>query len=199
MEKLEMIWHKLDILEKALGQLVAKNAVKETYQQLKKEDSIHTKWTPLVVPYLLVMMAFITWITAAYTSMVTMAGIMLITCGAYVMLSFFQKNRIDLQAYEANPTAENFDEIIRKPLKQRVHYWALGVAIYTLSLTFGLHLLIFGVASLAGKGGLVGTFYGIMFGLTGGITGSMYAIHAKKYEMLFLPNYDLSFTDFKMQ
>jgi len=145
------------------------------------------------------MMAFITWITTAYTSMVAMAGIALITLGAYVMLYFFQKTRIDLQPYEANPTAENFDKIIRAPLKKRVHYWAIGVAIYTLSLTFGLHLLIFGVASLVGKGGLVGTFYGVMFGLTGGVTGSMYAIHTKKYEMIFHPNYDLSFADFKTQ
>ena len=199
MEKLEMIWHKLDALEKTLGQLVTKNAVKETYQQLKKEENIHAKWTPWVLPYLLVMMAFITWLTTAYTSMVAMAGIALIALGAYVMLSFFQKNRIDLQAYEANPTAENFDKIIRNPLKKRVHYWALGIAIYTLSLTFGLHLLIFGVASLVGKGGLVGTFYGIMLGLTGSLTGGMYAIHAKKYEMLFHPTYDLSFADFKTQ
>jgi len=199
MEKLERIWHKLDALEKALGQLVARDAIKETYQQLKKEESIHAKWTPWVLPYLLVMMAFITWITTAYTSMVAMAGIVLIACGAYVMFSLFQKNKIDLPAYEANPTAENFDKIIRKPLKKRVHYWALGVAIYTLSLTFGLHLLIFGVASLVGKGGLVGTFYGIMLGLTGGVTGSMYAVHAKKYEILFHPKYEVSFTGFKMQ
>ena len=111
MEKLEMIWHKLDALEKTIGQLVTKNEVKETYQQLKKEESIHAKWTPWVLPYLLVMMAFITWLTTAYTSMVAMAGIALIALGAYVMLSFFQKNRIDLQAYEANPTAENLSLI----------------------------------------------------------------------------------------
>jgi len=119
---------------------------------LKKEESIHAKWTPWVLPYLLVMMAFITWITTAYTSMVAMAGIVLIACGAYVMFSLFH-----------------------------------------------LHLLIFGVASLVGKGGLVGTFYGIMLGLTGGVTGSMYAVHAKKYEILFHPKYEVSFTGFKMQ
>lgn len=199
MEKLEMIWHKLDALEKTIGQLVTKNAVKETYQQLKKEENIHSKWRPLVAPYILGMMVFITWMTDAHTSIVSMVGIALITFGAAIMCYFFQKSRIDLRTYEANPTAENFDEIIRTPLKKRVHYWALGVAIYTLSLTFGLHLLIFGLASLAGKGGLVGTFYGIMLGLTGTVTGNMYAIHRKKYEVVVNPKYNLQLADFKIQ
>jgi len=70
-----------------------------------------------------------------------------------------------------------------------------------LSLTFGLHLLIFGVGSLVGKGGLLGVFYGGMFGLTGTVTGGMYALHTKKYEVVFNPKYDvqLAETNYKMQ
>jgi len=199
MEKLEMIWHKLDALEKAIGALIAKDAVKETYQLLKKEEMAQRKWKPWALLIIIGMMAFMTWITGAYTSVISMMGIALIALGAYLMLYFLQKSQINLQGYEANPTAANFDKMIRESLKKRVHYWALGVAIYTLSLTFGLHLLIFGVASLVGKGGLVGIFYGIMFGLTGTVTGSMYAIHTKKYEVIFNPKYKLSFTDFKLQ
>ena len=199
MEKLEMIWHKLDALEKAIGALIAKDAVKETYQLLKKEEMAQRKWNTWALLIIIGMMAFMTWLTRAYTSVISMAGIALITLGAYLMLYFLQKNQIDLQGYEANPTTANFDKMIRKPLKKRVHYWALGVAVYTLSLTFGLHLLIFGVASLVGKGGLVGTFYGVMFGLTGMVTGGMYAIYTKKYEVVFNPKYDLPLTNFKMQ
>ena len=195
MKKLEKIWHKLDALEKALGKLVTQNAVQQTYQQLKKEATLQSKWQPWALPYILGMMAFITWMTGAYTSFVGMAGIVLITAGAYAMIYCFQQNQIDLTTYEVNPSAENFDKLIRQPLRKRVHYWAIGVAIYTLSLTFGLHLLIFGVASLAGKGGFVGAFYGIMLGLTGTVTGGMYASHAKKYEAVFNSKYDLSLID----
>lgn len=194
-----MIWHKLDALEKTIGQLATKDAVKETFQQLKQEATAQEKWKPWAFPFILTMMAFMTWMTNAYTSMISMTGIALIAFGAYLMLYFFQKNRIDLSTYEENPTATNFDEIIREPLKKRVHYWALGVAIYTLSLTFGLHLLIFGIGSLVGKGGLIGTFYGIMLGLTGWVTGGMYALHTKKYEAVFNPKYDLQLTDLKTQ
>lgn len=199
MEQLEKIWHKLDALEKAIGELIAKDAVKETYQLLKQEESSQKKWGPWALPYIFLVMVFITGMTGAYTSIVSLAGIALITLGAYLMVYFIQKGQIDLQGYEANPSAVNFDEMIRKPLKKRVHYIALGVAIYILSLTFGLHLLIFGVASLAGKGGILGTFYGVMFGATGAVTGSIYAMHTKKYEVIFNPKYKLSFTDFKMQ
>lgn len=199
MEKLEKIWHKLDALEKAIGQIVTRNAVKQTYQQLKKEEVVQQKWQPWALPYTFLMMVFITWMTNAYTSFVSMTGIALITLGAYLMLYFFQKTEIDLSIYEINPTAENFDKIIRQPLKKRVHYWAIGVAIYTLSLTFGLHLLIFGIGSLIGKGGFIGIFYGVMLGLTGAVTGSMYAMHTKKYEAVFNQEYDLSQIDFKMQ
>lgn len=194
-----MIWHKLDALEKTIGQLATKDAVKETFQQLKQEATAQEKWKPWAFPFILTMMAFMTWMTNAYTSMISMTGIALIAFGAYLMLYFFQKNRIDLSTYEENPTATNFDEIIREPLKKRVHYWALGVAIYTLSLTFGLHLLIFGIGSLVGKGGLIGTFYGIMLGLTGWVTGGMYALHTKKYEAVFNPKYDLQLADLKIQ
>ena len=94
---------------------------------------------------------------------------------------------------------ENFDKLIRQPLKKRVHYWAIGVAIYTLSLTFGLHLLIFGIGNLIGKGGFIGTFYGVMLGLTGFAIGNMYVLHTKKYEAVFDQKYDLSLIDFKMK
>ncbi len=199
MEKLEMIWHKLDALEKSIGELIAKDAVKETYQLLKQEETVQKKWAPWALPFIFLLMAFITILAVLYMSIASQAGIALISIGAYLMVYFIQKSQIDLQGYEANPTAENFDKMIRKPLKKRVHYLALGVGIYILSLTFGLHLLIFGVASLAGKGGVLGTFYGIMLGATGAVTGGIYAAHTKKYEVIFNPKYKLSFADFKMQ
>jgi len=199
MEKLEMIWHKLDALEKSIGALIAKDAVKETYQLLKQEETVQKKWGPRALPYIFAVMALVTCLAVLYMSIASQAGIALISVGAYLMVYFIQKSQIDLEGYEANPTAVNFDEMIRKPLKKRVHYLALGVAIYILSLTFGLHLLIFGVASLAGKGGVLGTFYGVMLGATGAVTGSIYAMHTRKYEVIFNPKYKLSFTDFKMQ
>ncbi len=199
MEKLEMIWHKLDALEKSIGELIAKDAIKETYQLLKQEETVQKKWAPWALPFIFLLMAFITILAVLYMSIASQAGIALISIGAYLMVYFIQKSQIDLQGYEANPTAENFDKMIRKPLKKRVHYLALGVGIYILSLTFGLHLLIFGVASLAGKGGVLGTFYGIMLGATGAVTGGIYAAHTKKYEVIFNPKYKLSFADFKMQ
>lgn len=199
MEKLEMIWHKLDALEKSIGELIAKDAVKETYQLLKQEETVKKKWEPWALPYIFLGMAIVTGMTGAYTSIVSMGGIALITLGAYLMVYFIQKSQIDLQGYEANPSAVNFEEMIRKPLRKRVHYLALGVGIYILSLTFGLHLLIFGVASLAGKGGLLGAFYGVMLGATGAVSGGIYAAHTKKYEVIFNPKHKLSFVDFKMQ
>ena len=73
MEKLEMIWHKLDALEKAIGALIAKDAVKETYQLLKKEEMAQRKWNTWALLIIIGMMAFMTWLTRAYTSVISMA------------------------------------------------------------------------------------------------------------------------------
>ena len=181
MEDLKMIWGKLNDLQVEIGAMLNEHVVEDTFNTLKKEEARHKKWTPLMIPYIVLLMGFMTWLTEAYQSTVSMVGIILITIGGFVMTYLLQANRIPIDKYEHNKDAINFMKTVKEKLMKRKHYWAIGVAIYTLSLLGGLHLLIFGLESLAGRGGEVGLLYGMMFGLTGYATGSMYLFHQKQY------------------
>lgn len=197
MKDLEKIWQKLNALEKAIGHLIEKDGLEKEVNTLKKEVILNKKWQPWIILLVLVFMGFITWFTTAYDSVVSMAGIGLITLGGCLMIYFFQKNTIPSQIFETNNSPENLQPLLRKKLKKRMHYWALGMGIYVLCLTFGLHLLIFGLGSLAGKGGMLGLFYGGMFGLTGYSVGMIYQIHAIRYSAILkdkntlLPNWKI--------
>ena len=181
MEDLKAIWNKVNDLQLQVGKLVDTDTVEHTYTTLKKEQDLQKKWTPWMIPYILVLMGFMTWLTEAFKSPVSMAGIGLITIGGLVMTYLLQANQIPIEQYEHNRDATSFLKMVKEKLAKRKHFWAIGVAIYTLSLTFGLHLLIFGLDSLDGKGGQVGLLYGIMLSLTGYATGNMYVTHQSRY------------------
>lgn len=181
MEDLKKIWHKLNDLQVEIEQVLNKDAVENTYKKLKKEADLQKKWMPWMIPYIFCLMALMTWLTQAHDSFVKMSGIALITIGGLVMTYLLQANKIPIEQYQHHQDATTFMKIVKEKLEKRKHFWAIGVAIYTLSLTFGLHLLIFGLDSLAGKGGYVGLLYGMMLGLTGFATGNMYLAHQKQY------------------
>lgn len=184
MENLEKIYDKLNELEKAIGQIIEKDSLKENLNNLKKEAQFNEKWKLWMMVYVLVLMAFMTWFTGAYHSIVSMAGISLITLGGCLMMHLFQKNTIDPTIFEETHSLDRLKDMIQEKLKKRMHYWALGMGIYMLSLTCGLHLMIFGLASLAGKGGMLGLFYGAMFGLTGYSIGAIYQFHGLRYKAI---------------
>ena len=181
MENLKAIWSKVEDLQIEIGKLLDTDIVESTYLTLKKEQALQKKWTPWMIPYIFALMTFMTWLTEAFQSPVSMTGIVLITIGGFVMTYLLKANQIPIERYEHNRDATSFLQVVREKLKKRRHFWAVGVAIYTLSLTFGLHLLIFGLDSLAGKGGQVGLLYGGMLGLTGYVTGNMYVVHQLRY------------------
>lgn len=178
---LKLIWGKLNDLQIEVGELINTDIVEDAYSILKKEQALQKKWTPWMIPYILIVMSFFTWITNATDSIISMIGIFLITIGGFIMTYLLQSNQVPIERYEHNRDATEFMRIVKDKLARRKHFWAIGVAIYTLSLLFGLHLLIFGVDSLAGKGGELGLLYGTMLGLTGFVTGSMFLAHQKRY------------------
>lgn len=180
-EALKTVWYKLDDLQNSVSSLMEKDLLENTIQQLKREDKTSGKMMPLILTFLLLMMAGIAWVSNAFESVTSMAGIAFIVTGGMTMIHFMSKNRVPFEEYEANGSVNNFIQEIKGIVAQRKHYWAAGVIIYLLSLTFGLHLLIFGLGSLVGKGGTIGTFYGIMLGIAGAAGGSMYALHNKIY------------------
>ena len=181
MEDLKAIWNKLDDLQLEIGQYFNKNVVETTYATIRKEENLRKKWTPWIIPYILVLMSVMVWISNAFQSWVSMMGILLITIGGFVMTYLLQANRIPVEQYEHNRDAMSFMKLVKEKLERKKHFWAIGVAIYTLSLTFGLHLLIFGFDSLAGKMGYVALLYGLMLGIAGYATGNMYIIHQQRY------------------
>lgn len=181
MEDLKTVWNKINDLQLEVGQVVDTDTVENTYTALKKEQDLQKKWTPWMIPYILILMGFMTWLTEAFNSPISMVGIGLITIGGFVMTYLLQANQIPIEQYEHNRNAIAFLKTVKSKLTKRRHFWAIGVVIYTLSLTFGLHLLIFGLTSLAEKGSQFGLFYGIMLGLTGLVTGSMYVTHQSRY------------------
>lgn len=181
MEDLKMIWGKLNDLQEEVGKMINVNVVEDTYQTLKKEEENHKKYTPWMIPYILILMGFMTWLTEAYQSTISMVGILLITIGGFVMTYLLSTNRIPIEQYEHGRDATSFLKIVQEKLLKRKQYWPIAVAIYTLSLLAGLHLLIFGLESVANRGGEVGILYGVMLGLTGMVTGSMYAMHQSRY------------------
>ncbi len=181
MEDLKAIWNKVNDLQQQVGKLIDGDTVENTYTNLKKEQDLQKKWTPWMIPYILVLMGFMTWLTEAFKSPVSMTGIGLITIGGFVMTYLLQANQIPIEQYEHNRDAASFLKTVKEKLTKRKHFWATGVAIYTLSLTFGLHLLIFGLDSLEGQGGYVGLLYGTMLSLTGYATGTMYIAHQSRY------------------
>lgn len=181
MEDLKRIWNKVNDLQLDIETLLDSKTVEHTYQILKKEEKNQKKWTPLVIPIILITMLVFTWVTQAYQTIVSMTGIVLITIGAFVMIRLLQMHQISIDQYEHDRDVISFLKIVKERLAKRKHTWALGVIIYTFSLTIGLHLLIFRLDSLAGLWGQVGLLWGMMLGLTGYAGGSMYLIHQKRY------------------
>lgn len=181
MEDLKVIWGKLNDLQIEVGKLVEVDSVTSIYNKLKKEEANRKKWMPWMIPYILLMMAVITWVTEAYKGMIPMFGIALITVGGFLMMWLLSRHQISVEAYEHDKNATVFLTSVKDKLVKRKTSWAIGVALYILLLLGGLHLLIFGLDSLAGKGGMLGLLYGTMLGLMGYATGSMYLRHQKQY------------------
>ena len=94
MENLEKIWQRLDDLERSISQLIEKDSIQKDLEHLKKETIMSEKWKPWLMIYVVSLMAFMAWFTAAYNSIVSMAGFSLITLGGCAMVHFFQKNNI---------------------------------------------------------------------------------------------------------
>lgn len=181
MEDLKVIWSKLNDLQMEVGQMIGTDNVETVYNQLKKEQERKKKWMPFMLPYVVVLMSFMTWLTEAYRGVVPMIGIGLITIGAFIMVQLLNKHKVSLDAYEHDKDSTTFLKLVKEKLNKRKNTWAIGVALYTLLLLGGLHLLIFGLESLVGKGGEVGLLYGMMLGLTGFSAGSMYKLHQRQY------------------
>ena len=97
------------------------------------------------------------------------------------MAYLLQSDRIPVEAYEHDKSSIDFLKIVKEKLEKRKHLWAFAITVYMVSLMLGMHLLLFGLESLAGKWGWVGVFYGISLGLTGKSAGDMYARHQSKY------------------
>lgn len=181
MEDLKVIWSKLNDLQLEVGQMIGVDNVETVYTQLKKEQDRKKKWVPFLVPYIMVIMAFMTWLTEAYKDVVSMVGIMLITIGALIMMKLLNMHAIPIEEYEHDKDSTSFLKLVKEKLEQRKKTSALGVGLYPLFLLGGLHLLIFGLGSLAGRGGEVGLLYGLMLGIAGFSTGSMFLFHQKQY------------------
>ena len=181
MEDLKAIWNQLGDLQTKVGQLIEIDDVESVYNKLKKEETNKKKWMPWMIPYILIMMSFIIWISEAYNGVVPMLGIALITVGALLMMHLLNKHSIPLTDYEHDKNATDFLKIVKDKLNKRRASWTIGVAVYIFFLLGGLHLLIFGIDNLVGRGGEVGLLYGVMLGLAGFSTGNMYLIHKKQY------------------
>lgn len=178
---LKAIWNQLGDLQTKVGQLIEVDKVESVYDKLKKEAEQKEKWMPWLVPYILVMMACLTWVSEAYQGLVPMTGIMLITIGAFIMMHLLNKHTIPLADYEYDKSATDFLKIVKSKLNKRKTTWAVGVATYIFFLLGGLHLLIFGLDSLVGQGATLGLLYGTMLGIAGFATGNMYVIHKMRY------------------
>ncbi|MEM6318914.1 MAG: hypothetical protein AAF960_14675 [Bacteroidota bacterium] len=185
MEDLKTIWNKMDALHLEMGQIINSNNVETIYKKLKREEELTKQYTPFFIPVVLSVMAMMVYVTEAYKGWIPMLGIALITIGAFVMLRLILLHRVPVEQYEKSQDATSFLQQVKEKLNKKVHLSALGVAIYTLCILGGLHLLIFGLESLVGKGGMVGAVYGTMLGLTGVGVGMMYKMHQMQYgEML---------------
>jgi len=181
MEDLKVIWGKLNDLHVEIGEVLNKGVVENTYATLKKEEERHQKYTPLMIPYILILMTILIVITKSYQSWVSMIGILLITIGGFVMTYLFTLYRIPVEKYEHDRDTTSFLKLVKEKLEKRKHIGAIATTVYIFSLTTGLHLLIFGLDSLDGKWGWVGLHYGVMFALMGATAGTMYATYQKKY------------------
>lgn len=188
MDELHAIWNKLNDLQVEVGTLLEVNKVETIYQQLKKEEDLQKKWAPFVMPFIICMMLgmtlFIRYAGGQPYTNIQIIGWILITLGALAMTYLLQSDSLPLATYEHHKNSLDFLKIVKEKLLKRKHLWAFAVTFYIISLTTGLHLLIFGLGSLAGKGGILGAFYGIMFGLMGASAGGMYAMHQAKYGKL---------------
>jgi len=185
MDELQAIWNKLNDLQTEVGALIKVDKVDTIYEKLKKEEEQQKKWMPFMVPYIICLMLGMTWLVR-YTGgkpldLIQISGLILITLGGLSMIYLMHLARIPVDLYEHNHTSVEFMKNIKGKLLKRRHLWAIAMIVYILSLTIGLHLLIFGIGSLAGKGGSVGAFYGIMFGLMGASAGGMYSMHQARY------------------
>lgn len=178
---LKAIWGKLNDLQLEVGKMIGADNIESVYNQLKKEQDRKKKWMPFMVPYIFAIMAFIAWVSEAHKDIVSMVGIAMITIGGFIMMNLLNMHEIPIDEYEHDKDSTTFLTLVKEKLEKRKTTWAIGVALYILLLLGGLHLLIFGLESLAGKGGELGILYGMMFGLMGMATGNMYVLHKKQY------------------
>ena len=189
MDELHAIWSKLDDLQIEVGALINVNQAEDIYKKLKKEEEQRDKWKPFMVPYVVCVMLGFAWLVQSTggnpLTIIQIISLSLIGVAGLAFVYSFYIIKLPLAEYQTNGNTVAFLKKLKASLLKRRKVYVISMACYIVSLTIGIHLLIFGLDSLAGKGGYLGLFYGCMLGLLGASVGGTYRTYHKQYGDIF--------------